>query len=496
MDYATLIPQVREFCAARGVPGYLVGGCVRDGLLGRPRADLDLAVEGDALALARALADTLGGAYVPLHEVHRIARVVLPGAANRRALVLDVVEAAQGILADLRRRDFTVNALAVPLDALPEDGDWQAAPVLDVTGGRSDLVARVLRAVSAQVFQDDPLRLLRAVRLAAELGFTIAAETRSLIARDAALLSHVAGERVHEELCRIFAAHGTAHAIRLMDGLGLLEALLPEVCAGKGVAQPKEHHWDVFNHNVETVAYLEAILDRDGERTGLPDDPLDLVPWVPEVGAYFQQEIGGQRRATLLKLAGLLHDVAKPQTKGPDATGRIRFLGHADLGAQLCAGILTRLRFGSKEIQAVCTMVQYHLRPGQISSDRQIPTDRAVYRYFRDVGDVALDTIYLNLADHLAARGPGLFWEEWQAHTAVVAHVLDRSLSEQRVVAPPKLVTGHEIMTRFGIGPGPRVGRMLEAVREAQAVGDVTTQEQALIYLERWLQVDHTQAPS
>jgi len=202
---------------------------------------------------------------------------------------------------------------------------------------------------------------------------------------------------------------------------------------------------------------------------------------------HFDLEVSsGSTRRLLLKLAALLHDIAKPQTKAIDAQGRLRFLGHGKEGATTAANILERLRFSSKEVRLVEIMVRHHLRPGQMSHD-ELPSHKAIYRYFRDTGDTGIDILFLSLADHLATRGPQLNIAHWQEHAQMVEYVLTQRFQEERLVIPPKLVDGHDLINIFGMSPGPKIGELLEAVREAQASGELTTKEEALSYIREWL---------
>lgn len=488
MTFQELLARLREAAEGQPHPVFLVGGSVRDGLLGRPLADVDIAVSGDALAYARCLADLAGGAYVPLGERFGTARVALPGPDGEVRQV--DCSALQGDIAqDLARRDFTVNALAVVLAKF--DGDWRRAAVLDPFAGRADLDARVLRMTSPAVLDDDPLRLLRAVRLAAELGFTIEAATGQAIRERAALLATCAPERQRDELCRTLAVEGAAEWIELLDRLGLLVALLPELADGKGVAQPKEHHWDVFQHQVETVAAAEALLARPATSNGSQRAYLRGVagsgPWHPALKGYFDQQVGDLSRRTLLKLTALLHDVAKPATKTFEASGRMRFFGHEEKGAQMVSAMLARLRFSSQQMHAAATMVGNHLRPGQWS-DGTPPTPRAVFRYFRDLGAMASDTIFLSLADHLAARGPSLEPAAWRLHVEAANAVLAQHFEQQqRTERGQRLLTGRALMEAFGLPAGPIIGRLLAEVEEARAAGAVATTEEALALAERSL---------
>ena len=205
--------------------------------------------------------------------------------------------------------------------------------------------------------------------------------------------------------------------MRLLDDLGLLCGVVPELAPAKGVVQPKEHYWDVFDHLVEAVGWVDAMFDD----SKCEEYPLEIVPHFDGMREYFGGEVSdGFDRLTFLKLAALLHDVAKPATKTVEASGRIRFLGHHTQGADFTRDIMMRLRFSKRGIEHIARMVHQHLRPRQMAQKGDMPTRRALYRYYRDVGDVALDTLYLNTADYLAARGPMLECEDWTAHCGLV----------------------------------------------------------------------------
>lgn len=460
---------------------YVVGGSLRDALLGRPLADLDLAVAGDAPGRARALADALGGHYVLLDAERGAARVVLNSGTVR---VIDVSALQGDIERDLGRRDFTIDALAAPAASLAAG---EPVATIDPYGGLNDLEQRTLRLVSEQALVDDPLRLLRAVRLAVQLDFQIAPETITALRRHVGRIAQAAAERQRDELARCFATPRAALALRLMDDLGLLERIFPEVTAGRGVEQPKEHCWDVFDHAIETVAALDFMLSHER-----PADERRARLWSvlwetldASLRAHFAEELSeGRSRAVLLKIAGLLHDVAKPETRAPDATGRIRFFGHAERGAETARAILRRLRFSRRETELVATMVEEHLRPTQLSQDGP-PSRRALYRFFRDTGEAAESVLLLALADALAARGPELPLEQWQRHVAYIAHILARRDEEATIARPPRLLTGDEVIEALHIAPGPEVGRLLGALDEANAAGEVTDREQALEFIRR-----------
>ncbi len=481
-----LLTRVSDFLAQRGIGSYLTGGFVRDVLLGRDTADIDIALAADALEIAPELAVALGGKYVLLDEEHRIGRVVVvnhgaPSAKGRWGIDFSTVKG--DIEHDLGQRDFTVDAMAVDLGELTEVP--VDVPLIDPFNGWNDLRRGVIRAVAETVFTSDAVRLLRAVRLAAELGFSIDSETELLIRRYYHLITGVAAERIREELLRLLAAQSSKY-LHYLDTLGLLTAIIPELAPLKGVKQPPEHFWDVFDHSMETVAAADFLL-RQGALEYATDEVLADVPWSEALAGHFALEISsGSTRRALLKLAALLHDIAKPQAKAIDENGRMRFLGHAQQGAIVVVDILQRLRFSVKEVKLVEIMVNNHLRPGQMSQE-QFPTRRAIYRYFRDTADAGVDTLFLNLADHLATRGPHLDLADWQEHAQVVNYVLTQRRQQESAVAPPKLVDGHDLINIFGLPPGPRIGELLESVREAQATGEITTRQQALGYISQRL---------
>jgi poly(A) polymerase len=216
------------------------------------------------------------------------------------------------------------------------------------------------------------------------------------------------------------------------------------------------------------------------------DSVLEDVPWSEELKEHFASAVGsGSTHASLLKLAALLHDISKPETKIM-ANGRVRFYGHTEQGAEVASGILERLRFSQKEIRLVETMVRYHLRPTQMSHEG-MPTRRAVYRYLRDTDSVAIDILFLSLADHLAARGPDLDQNQWQWHVEQTRYILADFDRQAAIVAPPKLIDGHDIMREFGLKPGPEIREILESVREARASGELSTREEALYYVKNRL---------
>ncbi len=484
MDVPGVLTRLAGFFASRDDGEvWLVGGAVRDTIIGREFQDIDLAVAGDAAPVGRAVADFLGGTAVPL-DAWNIVRVALPAERDgARPFLIDISGYSGAFEDDLRSRDFTVDAMGLPLRCW--DADERFDSIVDPTGGKADLTRRVLRATGDDVFRADPGRMLRGVRIASQLGFRMEPETTRAIRRDAALLCQVSAERVRDEFMAILSADGARVQLEILDRLGLLCRIVPELEAARNCEQPRAHHyWDVWDHLLHCVEYAEAVTA--GHRNNAI---YTMAPWTAVEDAYFGETVGdGHTRRTVLKLAALLHDIAKPQTRAPDAKGRIRFLGHSEQGADIVEHRLSALRLSRRTIDSVSAMVLHHLRPSQLRQDWEMPSRRAIYRYYRDLGEAAVDTLYLAMADFLAARGPELSPERWGNYARMVATVLEAGASP-----PPRekgargLVNGHELMDALHISSGPQVGVLLERLREAEAVGEITDREDAIAMAARLL---------
>ncbi len=461
----------------RDADAYVFGGAVRDALLGQASSDLDLSVSAPVVGVGRELADLLGGTYFDLDAARGIGRVTVAGPG---ALTVDLTGglAAGDIDRHLRTRDYTIDAMAVSIRELALGG----GAVIDPVGGLIDLRSGMVRAVSPSALEDDPIRLLRGPRLAATMGLTLESSTAGWIREQASLLVRVAPERVRDELLKLLSARGVTESLRGLDDLGLLTAVVPELEQARGVVQPPEHHYDVLDHCIETPGALELILDgpRDGAVTGS----------VPEFGGmeeYFGRPFAdGADRATILRLTCLLHDIAKAATRTVEPSGRIRFLGHGPQGAAVCRDLMERLRFSRRSIRYVSTAVEHHLRPGQAAPAGELPSARAIYRYRRDLGDLAVDVLYLNMADYIAAKGPPMFepgydLSDWERHCSAVRTLLkgddgQRSGTRSRAA----LLDGNDIMAELCLEPGPMVGELLEMVDEARAAGEVESRADAL----------------
>ncbi len=477
MDVPGLLTRLAGFFADRpDGEAWLVGGAVRDALLGREIHDIDLAISGDVSRVGAAVADLLGGTPVPVASWNIVRTALPPEDESGRPFLIDISGYHGPFEDDLRSRDFTVDAMALPLERW--DSDDRFGAIVDPMDGKADLVRRILRATGDDVFRADPGRMLRGVRLANQLGFRMDPDTARAIRRDAPLLPQVSPERVRDEFLAILAADGARVQLEILDRLDLLCRVIPELEAARNCEQPRAHHyWDVWGHLLHCVEYAEAVTA--GHRNNAI---YTMAPWTATEDAHFGETVGdGHNRRTALKLAALLHDIAKPQTKAPDAKGRIRFLGHSEQGAEIVEQRLSSLRLSHRVVSLVSAMVLHHLRPSQLRQGWEMPSRRAIYRYYCDLRDAAVDTLYLAMADFLAARGPELSPERWGNYARMIAAVLETGAEPPyREVHPRGLVNGHDLINALNIPQGPLIGTLLERLREAEAVGEVATREDAL----------------
>jgi putative nucleotidyltransferase with HDIG domain len=434
-----------------GRPAWLVGGAVRDRLLGRPTTDFDVAVADDPRTVARSLARAARGVAFPLSEAFGAWRTIGPD----RAWQVDFVPLREGDLAaDLAARDFTINALAEPVCG---------GPLVDPHAGGKDLERGRLRMVSEAALAEDPLRALRAVRFVTELDLELEPATARAVRAQAPGLAGVAGERVFAELKRVVAAPAAASGLALAVELGVSAPILPELDALAGVDQSVYHHRDVLGHTLEVVA-----------NTG---DPAAPVPAHRErIAALLAEPLADElTRGEALRFAGLLHDVAKPATRAVRADGRVTFMGHDTLGAEMATAILRRLRASEKLAAFVAHLTRHHLRLGFMVHDGP-PDRRAAWRYLRRTAPYSPETTLLTVADRLATRGRN-------APAAIAAHLAlaDELLRHAFAPAPEApLVRGDELARALDIRPGPRLGELLAQLEEDRYAGAVVTREDAL----------------
>jgi putative nucleotidyltransferase with HDIG domain len=475
-----LVQTVRQVLAEYQVEGMLVGGAVRDMLLGQPVHDWDFAIRRKAIRVARETANRLQAAYYTLDAERETGRVVIRKEDGSRTVMDFALCRGDNWMTDLETRDFTINAMAFPLTP--------PGPLFDPLGGQADLAARLVRATSPLAFQNDPVRVLRCVRMAASLGFDIEANTAAWARQAAPLLDKVSAERVRDELVRSLATQ--AASLRQLDELGALERVLPELGPMKDTAQSRPHHWNVFEHSMMLLEILEQLLSAlDG-----PDHPNDL-PVPPHVWEDVCRSLGPYRaeltehlavtlsdeRTVLdaLKLAALLHDCGKPATLVVEESGRTRFFDHNQVGAGMASARARALRLANVEVERVRTIIANHMRPQHLADSGL--TARGMYRYFRDTGAAGVDVILLALADHLATYGPDLQPDKWASRLDTASALAGEYFGRMRAeLAAPPLVNGKELIKILRLRPGPQIGKLLEAIREAQGAGEIHTRAEAL----------------
>jgi poly(A) polymerase len=461
---------------------WIVGGALRDELLGRPVRDVDLAVAGDPAPLARAVADSVRGPVFRLSEAFGAWRVI----DRRGGRVFDVSPLqAETIEGDLARRDFTVNAMARAVGApgaAAEGAIAQTAAALasetlpggdliDPLGGAADLEARVLRVLGREAYEQDPLRPLRLARFVAELGFEPDPETERLTAEAAPAVASAAGERVFAELRRLVIADGALAGLALGDRLGLLRGVLPELADLHDVEQSHYHHLDVYDHTLEVLAMQ---LDLEGRLETVFDAP-DAARLERILAEPLADEL---TRAQALRFGALLHDIGKPATSATRPDGRITFMGHDRLGEEMVRSICRRLRTSDRFARFVEGLTRHHLVLGFLVHER--PLDRRqVYRYLARTTPVEVEVTLLSCADRLATQGRRAE-EATEAHLDL-ARELMRAALDWREQGPPGVpIRGDELARELGIEPGPELGRLLAELTEAAYAGEVATRDDAV----------------
>lgn len=543
---ALLATFVREL----ETPVYVVGGAVRDHLLGRSQADIadvDILVGKDALTVSRRVADQLGWAYYPLDAERGFARLVLvPGSesddsALRSPLICDIATVADGDLrVDLSSRDFTINAMAFMIDAeiacnLVGEGGFEVE-VIDPHGGQADLAHGVVRDVNEDSLRNDSLRLLRAVRFAAQFNFALDPTTRTRIVEQADQIAQGSAERIRDELWKALALPAPHRVIKALSTLGLLPYLLPDAVKMMGVTQSLPHHVDVYQHTLLVMQYAGLLRDwllsrplsgppYDQSVDGAPrewadvfDDPVHaawrsvLSPWRDALTHHFCVPIVDKRmRAHWLVWNALFHDMGKPATRTEelqaDGSMRFRFLAHEHVSADIARARLEEWRFGRNEINAAVQVVDAHMRPHSLDSSFSglHISRRACHRFFRDTGEKAdrpmgVDVVLLALADRMAipaelnipvsAKEREYEMGAWLDYLAHAGELLTYAFAEDGLARTKlnPLVNGHLLMEQLQIEPGPELGNLLGRLAEAQAAGEIETSDEALTLAQSWLE--------
>jgi putative nucleotidyltransferase with HDIG domain len=457
-----VVRAAREGLATQGGV-WVVGGAVRDALLDTELLeDLDLAVSGDAASAARAIARAAGRHAFPLSEDFGAWRVVGDD------WLVDVTPLQeQRIEDDLALRDFTVNAMALPL---------YGGTLIDPFGGVADLEARRLRMVAPDAYERDRLRPLRLVRFATELGFDVEPETAAVTREWAPRITDAAGERIFAELRRIVLSPRAPEGLDLASELGVLAAVLPELEDLRGVEQSHFHHLDVYDHTIEVLSSLNRIDDHLAEF--FPEDAAALR-------AVLDEPLGDDMtRADGLRFAALLHDIGKAPTRRLTDNGRVTFIGHDAVGADIVRGICARLRTSERLREFVAQITRHHLMLGFLVHDQPL-SKRTIYRYLKACSPVEVDVTLLTCADRIATRGKNAE-AAIAAHLGLARELMHAALEWRAAGGPPRPpLRGDELAHQLGIDPGPDLGRLLGELEEASYAGEVTSADQAVEYARR-----------
>lgn len=441
-------------------PGaYLVGGSVRDSVCGRRPKDYDIVVGDDPKGYAEKLAARIKG---------RVVSIGKPGFPLYRIvgapIAVDVTPiTGASIDDDLAHRDFTINAMAY---------DLSSAKTVDPTGGLADAQQGTVRMVSPQAFEIDPVRMIRAYRLAAHLGFDIATTTASAIRAQARAIQDSAGERIWVELLMILSRTNSFDTIRRMTQDELLFAIIPELKPLKGCSQSPPHHLDVYEHTLLAYHSLEQVLSEPSQY------------FSAQTEAFFIPDI---ERQALLKLALLLHDIGKPGKRTVDAEGKIHFYGHTAASATMARGIFRRLRMSKKQANWIEWIIDNHSRPHdlfKLNQDNQL-RPKAIGKFLRKSGENAPSLILHAMADNLGKNpsvSDGIRHRLDFFYQLLNSHVKTTATND---TAP--LLDGRELMGAFGLSPSPLLGTLLKGVEERRLAGMLSDKKEALNWVERYL---------
>ena len=473
------------------IPVYLVGGAVRDAVMGRSNHDLDFATP-QGLKMAKLVADGLSAAYFPLDEGFDTGRVVLQNPDGTRDTLDFAGYRGDSLEADLRGRDFTMNAIAMNV---------KSGEISDPLGGVTDIREKRIRACAETSLSEDPIRILRAVRQAAALGFNIEINTRNLMKAAVASLPAISPERQRDELFKILEGPRPEAAMHALELLGVFPYLLPELGALKGVEQSAPHVHDVWAHTLAVLRHLDGILEALAPTYDEHKANADLMTsllvlrlgrYRQQIGEHLARNLNADRSArALLFFGALYHDVNKPQTKTIEESGRIRFLGHDEMGAQTAVRRGTALHLSNDELERLKLLIRHHMRVHAHSSRKDAGHEvsrKAMYRFFRDSGEAGIDLILLAMADTRATYDHSMTQEHWAATLDVCRALLEAWFEKaDEIIRPPQLLNGDDLINELKLKPGPEIGKLLEAIRETQAAGNLTDREQALAFARGWL---------
>lgn len=457
-----------SFLASRGQKAYLLGGILRDLLLGRSSKDYDIGVSGDFLTFTRDFAKTIDAKFIMLNRRYGLVRLQKKG-----ELQLDCSSLAGGnIEEDLAKRDFTINAMAVEIP--PNSEPWR--PILiDPFSGFVDLRSGTIRIVPPDPFSEDPLRMLRAFRMTAELGFELHPETLRTVGPNVPHLHKAAPERIRDEWMKILATDRAGDVVGIMDNCGLLEQFLKELEALKGITQNEPHHLDVWEHSLMTLKNIEILM-------------RDLPETFPTLCHSFEKQLLNERGLNcsgraLLKFAALLHDGGKPSARSTDEKGRVRFFHHERKGEEIAKKICLRLKFSTRQTRTIQRWIRNHMKPGHLFS-LQSPSKRVIGRFFRHNMEDYPALFLLFLADILSTLAPEAAEDGFSKALSFVHEMLAVYEKEIRCsLEKDRLINGHDLIERLELQPGPIFSAILNDVELLRAEGLISSKDEALLWV-------------
>ncbi|MCD6228011.1 MAG: CCA tRNA nucleotidyltransferase [Candidatus Omnitrophica bacterium] len=438
---------------------YLVGGFLRDLYLKRgENFDFDFIVERNAEEFSIAFSQKINCKWIVLDKEERTYRVIVKRKENAYHYDFSQLKGSN-LEEDLLKRDFSINTLLLNVNRFPH------VQVIDRLKAIRDLRKKIIRAVSEEVILEDPLRILRAFSLWARYNLRIETQTLKFLKKHKALLKKVSPERINEELFKILDSHYSYSIIKKMSDLFILDEIIPSIRKSRGVYQGGYHHLDVWEHSLQTLSRFEILYRRRLVKSS-------------EIVDYLNQELAKNRkRIHILKLACLLHDIGKPFAKGVKGKKTI-FHTHEKIGAELAQEFAQEIKLSVKEKEVLRKLIFWHLRPGYLAGEI-FPSQRAIYRFFRDTEEEGVSVILLSLADWRATRGPLTNREKRLIHERVMFKLIDFYFNERKKKPLPKVVDGFDIMKKFSLAPSPLVGEILAKIREEQALGNVKNKREA-----------------
>ena len=449
---------------------WIVGGFIRDLLNNKKECfDIDLTLSFNPLRAAREYAQSTNSGLVILDDERHIVRVVRT-LDNGKSYTFDLSEfRAENIDGDLKARDFTFNAIAASLFENNNLLKNNKIELYDPLHGVDALKNRILTPCSDSLFEDDPLRIMRAFRFSALYNSDLSADLLRLIDKHKDSLSNISGERIRDELFKIFTVSDSFKWIRLIDKSGLFRIIIPELEACHGVSQNEWHHLDVFDHSLLSLEKLEILLNIPAPHN-----------WWKELQSYLNEQISGPRTyLQILKFGCLLHDIGKVPCKDINPqTGKIIFHRHEVEGAKMMKDICERLRLSTKELSFLQNLVKNHMRPGIIL--QQGISDKRLYRYYNECGRDGLGICLVCLADRYSALGANVSNEYLISFAAGIYQIMDVFYQQSQKTKIKPLLNGNEIMAIFNLKPGPIIKKLLDALEEAQYAEEISNKEEAV----------------